>query len=1101
MKINFKKPGGIWLKFFWVVMLFTLFGKQEVSAQLLDFNLDIVATNETCTGNGTLTFSIDNPTPDATILYSVFLLPNESLPIYTSTTPFVESLNAGTYKVIALETLGAESLAVEEEVVIENQIVPLTYTISSVAHNCDVGGEIVITTTSGTAVLYEIISGPQIMPLQESNVFTGMPEGLYNIRVFDLCGQGVVTTYMLELNPALPVVSPPTFAEVLTGDCSSVTITNTISYPEGTAITYPLTIVYTIYPPGGAAPEVVTQFYESGLPDYVEFSHTFPVVEGEGYTYDIEVTNGCGNNFGTQGNIVNPVPAVNMQAIPIPCGHNYLSITVSQFSPPFTMQFTQWPEGFNPEEYNSTYPGPYTEGGVSFGNDETPVAEGTYSVVITDACGRTATGTLEVEDVEVQPAVTGKNNGCFSILGRITASVPDRHIVSAIITAAPDSYTEPLPFNASSFINSAGNLIITNLPIGVYTVVLTDDCGYEYTVDVEVPEFVPGDFSFQAYSDCTPGSGAIRVSSSNGALVSINLVSAPNTYTGNVPQNVSAYINADGKLYMDNLPEGTYIFTGTDVCGIEKTVTAQITPPAASNATFNFVPQCNSWSVTVNDSGAATGVTYWLQKENASQPGQWGHPDTGVAYADGTLPNTTNSFALANGVAQNNLQYFGNFRIIKVLQTVGTGQSSKLCFTNLGAFNYQYGVVVQDVYNAVCLGTSGSVYIDATGLAPLTYRIVEKNGVAFLIDNGTNNIFTNLEPGVYKFEVENACGQTGVAIRNVNQLPNLVDVNFPDDILLCVEPGVSSLQEFNLLDVQQQILGNQSPDVYNVTYYISTADATAETNPIADPQHYNNTSSPQVIYARVEHNYISICYEVVDFSIQVSENPQIDMNPYAAICVEEGQAQLTATAGYDSYQWSTGATTQTITVTEPGDYTVTVTKDYGIGTCSADFTVTVFPSANPSAFSYDLVDWTDNENSITINTYGIGAYEFSLDGINFQSENVFTGLEPGLYTVYVRDTNGCGELTKEVALLNYPRFFSPNGDGINDTWGIEYSWFEPNMMVFVYDRYGKLITSFRGQSIGWDGTLNGQNLPSTDYWFVVNRQDGRVFKGHFSMIR
>ena len=101
----------------------------------------------------------------------------------------------------------------------------------------------------------------------------------------------------------------------------------------------------------------------------------------------------------------------------------------------------------------------------------------------------------------------------------------------------------------------------------------------------------------------------------------------------------------------------------------------------------------------------------------------------------------------------------------------------------------------------------------------------------------------------------------------------------------------------------------------------------------------------------------------------------------------------------------------------------------------------------------------------------------------------------------VRDGLGCGIAEKEVALLYYPNFFTPNGDGYNEKWQIKYSVLEPQMKVTIFDRYGKVITSFGGMSDGWDGTLNGAKLPSTDYWFVVTREDGREYKGHFAMMR
>ena len=60
---------------------------------------------------------------------------------------------------------------------------------------------------------------------------------------------------------------------------------------------------------------------------------------------------------------------------------------------------------------------------------------------------------------------------------------------------------------------------------------------------------------------------------------------------------------------------------------------------------------------------------------------------------------------------------------------------------------------------------------------------------------------------------------------------------------------------------------------------------------------------------------------------------------------------------------------------------------------------------------------------------------------------------------------------------------------------------EPNMIVYIFDRYGKLITGFGAKDPGWDGSLNGYALPSTDYWFLVKRENGKEHRGHFAMKR
>ena len=83
----------------------------------------------------------------------------------------------------------------------------------------------------------------------------------------------------------------------------------------------------------------------------------------------------------------------------------------------------------------------------------------------------------------------------------------------------------------------------------------------------------------------------------------------------------------------------------------------------------------------------------------------------------------------------------------------------------------------------------------------------------------------------------------------------------------------------------------------------------------------------------------------------------------------------------------------------------------------------------------------------------------------------------------------------------YPKYFTPNGDGRNETWRIEYAYWEPGMFIHIYDRYGKFITSIKGGGAGWDGSLQGQKLPSTDYWFVVESEKGIETRGHFALLR
>jgi gliding motility-associated-like protein len=315
-------------------------------------------------------------------------------------------------------------------------------------------------------------------------------------------------------------------------------------------------------------------------------------------------------------------------------------------------------------------------------------------------------------------------------------------------------------------------------------------------------------------------------------------------------------------------------------------------------------------------------------------------------------------------------------------------------------------------------------------------------------------------------------------------------------MLVCRTDGVP-FGIFPLVNQTPQILGNQSPNTYNVTYHLTQFDANNGLNLL--PDGYTNISNPQTIYARVEHKTLPLCYATTSFPIFTGVTPQL--SPALPIFLCEGFSKtLTAEAGFAKYLWSTGETTQSITIQTAGTYSVTVSNVYQDLTCDTTKDFVVTSSSEALIQTIDISDWSQ-ENKVVISVNGSGAYLYSLDNLNFQSSNTFYNLPAGEYTVYVKDDNGCGTADQDFVLLNYPKFFTPNGDGYNDTWHVQFSKYEPNLSVDIFDCYGKLVKRLNSGDAGWDGTLNGFELPSTDYWFVITRQDGRVYKGHFSLKR
>ncbi|WP_283641546.1 T9SS type B sorting domain-containing protein [Mesonia mobilis] len=157
------------------------------------------------------------------------------------------------------------------------------------------------------------------------------------------------------------------------------------------------------------------------------------------------------------------------------------------------------------------------------------------------------------------------------------------------------------------------------------------------------------------------------------------------------------------------------------------------------------------------------------------------------------------------------------------------------------------------------------------------------------------------------------------------------------------------------------------------------------------------------------------------------------------------------------------------------------------------------------------------EHVITItNVSGIGIYEFSIGNGNWQLIDdanpsiSFTVEGGGQFTVTGRHTEGCGMSFQTVTFIDYPKYFTPNQDGINDYWNIVgFQQNNRNAEILIFDRFGKLLKSIAPNSRGWDGTYHGKSMPSNDYWFLVNYvetlPDGttinKSFKSNFSLIR
>jgi valyl-tRNA synthetase len=326
-----------------------------------------------------------------------------------------------------------------------------------------------------------------------------------------------------------------------------------------------------------------------------------------------------------------------------------------------------------------------------------------------------------------------------------------------------------------------------------------------------------------------------------------------------------------------------------------------------------------------------------------------------------------------------------------------------------------------------------------------------------------------------------------------------------------------------------------------VAYFATQGDATAGTSPLTSP--FNTTSA--TLWAVVT-NAATGCRSVavpVSILIEPLVTPVID-NTSNTICVEWGTGVLlsgltlhsdfSGNAGYTLewfYQGQSVGVGDTYTISDPlafGDYTVVATSTSALGCVSQVSQVFNVVRSGPAVaaagtIGYSVSDAFDGGQTITVSVegYGAGTYYYQLDnGPILDNGGVFTNvppcsqLEPGVcdHQVTIYDYAGIGDehcdplVIGDIHSIDYPRFFTPNGDGINDQWNITGLADDQNSKIYIFDRYGKLLKQIKPgvPSQGWDGTLNGEPLPSTDYWFVVYYTENgaqKEFKAHFSLKR
>ena len=346
------------------------------------------------------------------------------------------------------------------------------------------------------------------------------------------------------------------------------------------------------------------------------------------------------------------------------------------------------------------------------------------------------------------------------------------------------------------------------------------------------------------------------------------------------------------------------------------------------------------------------------------------------------------------------------------------------------------------------------------------------------------------------------------------------------------------VQNIDLDSKIPEVLGaSQNPNDFVVTFHKTQAYATSGDAAVASP--YENTNPTEQFFIRIQNRQTLCVNDDASFELIINSLPDFEVTTPQILCLNDTPLNIAIENARDmyTYVWTDESgnllnttSVDNINVITAGKYTVTATTTNG--TFCERVEIIEVNESNIATLEQSFITIIDESNNIgsednisiaidTINNdLGPGDYQFAILNqdnnaripiIGFQDEPLFENLEGGIYTIIVNDKNGCSpDTTLVVSVIQFPKFFTPNADGTNDTWVVKGAnqTFYPNSSINIFNRFGKLVAQVPIDSQGWNGMYQGKLLPSDDYWFnitliptensnkpIINK------KGNFSLLR
>ncbi|WP_176712456.1 T9SS type B sorting domain-containing protein [Allomuricauda sp. CP2A] len=483
--------------------------------------------------------------------------------------------------------------------------------------------------------------------------------------------------------------------------------------------------------------------------------------------------------------------------------------------------------------------------------------------------------------------------------------------------------------------------------------------------------------------------------------------------------------------------------------------------------------------------------------------------DDSAAFINCMGESTATIRAQATG-GLGNYQYelFGD----AALSNLVTGPQSNGTFNGLPAGSYFVRVTSQDcveVSPEVIIVDPAPLQVDNQSFTNVTCAGMDDGTITVEVSGGTGEIFYAISPNLDQFDTENTFTDLAPGVYDViAQDRNGCFMTFQFEI---VQPEPVEAEAINIM---HEVCFNSADGSFELQIAGGTAPYETALNSNADADFVPNQTVFQNLAAGTHVVFVRDA-QGCETNVFVEIEPGVNLNATVTpmyectgnipdnsldIVFEDPTVEADVLYALDSTDPADMQLSSDFTNIAPGNHYITIAHANGCMT-TYDFTIEGFEPLT-------LVLENNNINQITaIATGGVEDYTFYFGDVDNGTDNTFYINRTDTYTVTVIDQNGCemsAEIFMEFIDIEMPNFFTPDGDGLNDMWIPDNLEGFPDVLITIYDRYGRVVEKMTRDTAGWSGEYDGKPLPTGDYWYIIRlngENDDREFVGHFTLYR